>query len=48
MLKVKDGLGLGYGVVIYGEDLDWGTPSDFGSNNFILLKIAHLIFIGIQ
>lgn len=36
--KGKDGLGLGYGVVIYGEDLDWGTPSDFGSNNFIFVE----------
>lgn len=32
--KGKDGLGLGYGVVVYGEDVDWDTPSNFGSSNF--------------
>jgi hypothetical protein len=36
--KGSDGLGLGYGVVVYGENLTWSTNPEFGSNNFLFVE----------
>ncbi len=36
--KGADGLGLGYGVVVYGENLTWSTNPKFGSDNFLFIE----------
>lgn len=36
--KKQDGLGLGYGVVVYGEGLRWIPNDGFGSDNFIFIE----------
>ncbi len=33
-----NGLGLGYGVCIYAENLEWVNSPNFGSNNFIFIE----------
>jgi hypothetical protein len=37
-VKGADGLGLGYGVVIYGANKKWITNPRFGSSNFIFIE----------
>lgn len=36
--KGADGLGLGYGIVVYGQNLTWITNPKFGSNNFLFVE----------
>jgi hypothetical protein len=36
--KGFDGLGLGYGVVVYGDNNQWVSNPKFGSNNFIFIE----------
>lgn len=36
--KGPDGLGLGYGVVIYGDNKRWTTDPEFGSSRFIFIE----------
>lgn len=36
--KGADGLGLGYGVVVYGQNLSWITNPKFGTNNFLFIE----------
>lgn len=36
--KGADGLGLGYGIVVYGQNLVWSTNPKFGSNNFLFIE----------
>lgn len=36
--KGADGLGLGYGIVVYGQNLTWSTNPQFGSNNFLFVE----------
>lgn len=36
--KGGDGLGLGYGVAVFGEDLKWISNPRFGSRNFIFIE----------
>ncbi len=36
--KGYDGLGLGYGVVVYGEYTTWVSSPQFGSSNFIFIE----------
>lgn len=36
--KGADGLGLGYGIVVYGQNLTWLTNPQFGSDNFLFIE----------
>lgn len=36
--KGADGLGLGYGIVVYGQNLTWSTNPQYGSNNFLFVE----------
>jgi hypothetical protein len=36
--KRPDGLGLGYGVSVYGSDLEWVDDPKFGTDNFIFIE----------
>lgn len=42
--KSQDGLGLGYGVVIYGEGLRWVPNDGFGTDNFIFIEACNFDF----
>lgn len=42
--KGADGLGLGYGVVVYGENLTWSTNPKFGSDNFLFIEECHFVY----
>lgn len=36
--KGSDGLGLGYGIVVYGQNLSWITNPKFGTDNFLFIE----------
>jgi hypothetical protein len=42
--KGLDGLGLGYGVAVYGENLQWIPDPHFGSDNFIFIESNNFDF----